>query len=412
MMVRGLLAVGVGLLGAGMSWAQALPTSATIESIPLELTMPEKYHVTAVLEPIRSVSLVAPADGMIRGVNAQLGAAVRASQEIAQLDRAEASARLKMVQAEVREKQALVKAAVNSPNEPYYKAQLEAAEARVELAQLELDRLTLRAPFAGRIVALPVSSGQYVLKGTVVAELADVTSLKALVPVDRRTVTEGSDAKVFVEEQERTAKIQSILPLPENYASLRDLAAPFASAWVEVANTKDGLAPGLRVRSATLPMTPLATVPASSVKQQAEGAGASTGTGGGASGVSIVQVLRNEYVTNVPVSVLGKTGSERVQVTGPLRTTDALIVSSSVPLLPGTLVRFSGAAHSAVEGATPNPARQGAPAAIAPPASSVPAVAPVPAADPFGGPSTTRPGAAKSRRGRPAPAPAQGGAPF
>src|SRR5208337_2329087 len=71
-----------------------------------------------------------------------------------------------------------------------YAAQFEAAQAKAELAQLELDRLTLRAPFAGRITALPVSSGQYVLKGTVIAELADVTSLKSLVPVDRRTVSD------------------------------------------------------------------------------------------------------------------------------------------------------------------------------------------------------------------------------
>ena len=314
MMVRGILAVGVCLLGATVGWAQALPTAATIESIPLELTMPEKYHVTAVLEPIRRVSLVAPADGTIRGINAPLGAAVRASTEIAQLDRAEASARVKIAQAEVREKQALAKASTNSPNEPYYKAQLEAAEAKLELARLELNQLTLSAPFSGRIIALPVSSGQYVLKGTVIAELADVTSLKSLVPVDRRTVTEGSEAKIFVEEQAQTAKIQSILPLPEGYAPLRELAAPFASAWVEVPNTKGDLAPGLRVRSATLPITPLATVPKESVKTT-EGTGASSG--------SIVQVLRNEYVTNVPVNVMGNFGPERVQITGALRTTDA-----------------------------------------------------------------------------------------
>ena len=285
-----------------------------------------------------------------------------------------------MAQAEVREKQALLKASANSPNEPYYKAQLEAAEARLELAQLGLGRLTLSAPFAGRIIALPVSSGQYVLKGTVVAELADVTSLKSFVPVDRRTVSEGSEAKVFVEEQEQKAKIQSILPLPESYASLRDLAAPFASAWVVIANTKGDLAPGLRVRSATLPITPLATVPKDSIK---------TAEGAGASGGSIVQVLRNEYVTNVPVNVLGKVGAERFQVTGALRATDALIVSSSVALLPGTLVRFSGTAGSKIEGSTPNPAQQGAAAGITPPPAATTR------SDPFGDRtaprSTTRP---------------------
>jgi multidrug efflux pump subunit AcrA (membrane-fusion protein) len=397
-----LRAFGLCLLGVSLGWAQTLPTSATIESIPLELTMPERYHVTGVLEPVRRISLVAPADGIVRGLEAPLGTAVRANAEVAQLDRAEASARLKMAQAEVKEKLALVKS--NKTYEEVYTAQLEAAQARAELAQLELDRLTLRAPFAGRIIALAVSSGQYVLKGTVIAELADVTSLKALVPVDRRTVADRADLKVFVEEQEQTAKVQSILPLPESYATLRELAAPFASAWVLVPNDKAGLAPGLRVRSATLPITPIATVPKDSLK---------TAEGSAGSAASMVQVLRNEYVTNVPVNVLGKMGPERMQVSGALRSTDALIVSSSVPLLAGTLVRFAQAPGQTIEGTTPDPARQGAEAGITPPG----AVATKPPSVPPGG-SRSRPAppaASRPARRAPAavpPAQGQGSAPF
>ena len=387
-----LRALGLCLLGAGVGWAQSLPTAATIESIPLELTMPERYRVTAVLEPVRKVALVAPADGIVRGLEAPLGTIVRASAEVAQLDRAEALARLKMAQAEVKEKQLLGKS--NQNYKEVYAAQLEAAQAKAELAQLELDRLTLRAPFAGRITALPVSSGQYVLKGTVIAELADVTSLKSLVPVDRRSVSDRADLKVFVEEQEQTAKVQSILPLPESYASLRELAAPFASAWVVVPNDKGNLVAGLRVRSANLPITPIATVPKESLKAVEGPAGSSAST---------VQVLRNEYVTNVPVDVLGKMGPERLQVSGALRFTDALIVSSSVPLLPGTLVRFAQTPGQAIEGTTPNPARQGVEAGITPPG----AAAREPAAVPSGS-SRSRSASSRPARPTPAAAPAQG----
>ena len=353
MVVRCALAVGICLMATGAAWAQALPTAARIESIPLELTMPENYQVTSVLEPTRHVAMVAPADGTLRGLEVAVGAAVRSNQEIAQLDRAEAAAWVKMARADVREKQAHVKSGGPSPD--VSQAQLEAAEARAEIAQLALDRLTLRAPFSGRIVSVHVSSGQYVLKGTVIADLADVTGLKSLVPVDRRTAAEGHDLKIYVEEHEQTAKVQSILPLPEAYAPLRELAAPFAAAWVNVRNDKGELAPGLRVRSATLPVTPITTIPKESVKA-AEG----TGTSGGAS----VQVIRNEYVTNLPVEVLGKIGPERVQVTGAFRPTDALIVSASVPLLPGTLVRFAQSPSRGVEGTTPNPASQGVEAGI------------------------------------------------
>src|SRR5271156_4340507 len=93
-------------IGAGMACGQTLPTSARIESVPLELTMPERYQVAEILEPIRRVTLVAPADGFIRSMESRLGALVRDSQEIAQLDRNEAAARLKMAAAEVKEKEA------------------------------------------------------------------------------------------------------------------------------------------------------------------------------------------------------------------------------------------------------------------------------------------------------------------
>src|SRR5271165_3972487 len=132
-----LRAMVVCLLGAGLGWAQALPTAATIESIPVELTMPEHYRVTAVLEPVRKVALVAPADGIVRGLESPLGTVVRANAEIAQLDRSEALVRFKMAQAEVKERQILSK---SNPNyKDIYTAQLEAAQARAELAQLELD---------------------------------------------------------------------------------------------------------------------------------------------------------------------------------------------------------------------------------------------------------------------------------
>lgn len=397
MVVRGAVALGICLLASGSAWAQALPTAATIESIPLELTMPENYLVTSVLEPARRVALVAPADGTIRSLEVPLGATVRPTQEIAQLDRTEATAWFNMAHAEVREKQAQVKS--GGGNEEVSKAQLEAAEARAELAHLALDRLTLRAPFAGRIIALHVSSGQYVFKGTVIAELADVTGLKSLVPVDRRAAAEGRNLKIYVEEQEHTARVQSILPLPEAYAPLRELAAPFAAAWITVQSDKGELAPGLRVRSATLPVTPLATIPKEAVK---------TSEGSGVWGATIAQVIRGEYVTNVPVEILGKVGPERIQVTGAFRPADALIVSSSVPLLPGTLVRFSQSPSRGIEGTTPNPASLGVEAGITPP-GRVPGTAVPPgaagtrSASPTGGPKLPA-----RRSTTPAAAPTQG----
>jgi multidrug efflux pump subunit AcrA (membrane-fusion protein) len=328
---------------AGLACGQTVPTSARIEAIPLELTMPERYQVVDVLEPIRRVTVVAPADGMIRSMDVRLGATIRESQEVAQLDRTAASVRLKMARAELKEKQALVKSGLAASD--VSGAQLEAAEARVELAQLELDQCTLRTPFSGRVTALPVCTGQYVLKGTTIAEVADLTSLKTLQPVDRRSVAPGAPLALQIEGKEVSGKVNALLPLPETFATLRELATPFAAALVVIPNTKGDLEPGLRVQTPSIPSAPLASIPKRACKSE-EGRG----------GETVVQVIRDEHVTNVPVRVLGATGPERVQVTGALRASDALIVSSSVPLLAGTLVRFgegstSGSADGAQGGA-------------------------------------------------------------
>src|SRR5947209_8435491 len=137
-----------------LAWGQTptAPSAARIETVPLRLAMPEDYQVTVVLEPARRVMVVAPADGVIQSLDARLGGTVRESQELAQLDRTEATAKLKMASAEIKEKQALLKS--NASLGDVYSAQLEAAQARAELAQLELARCTIRAPFAGRVLAL------------------------------------------------------------------------------------------------------------------------------------------------------------------------------------------------------------------------------------------------------------------
>ena len=235
--------------------------------------MPERYHVAEVLEPIRKVTLVAAGDGLIRSIEGRLGEVVRETQEIAQIDRTEAAAKLKMATAELHEKQALLKSNKNSPD--VYQAQVEAAEARVELAQIELDRCTLRAPFPGRLVAMNVCTGQYVLKGTAIAELADVSSLKVMQPLDRRSVNPSSAVTVQVEGRDVAAKVQAILPLPESLRVLRELATPFGAATLIVPNTKGDLEPGLRVQSPNLPSNPIATVPKRAVKPESR-AGAIT----------------------------------------------------------------------------------------------------------------------------------------
>lgn len=61
---------------------------------------------------------------------------------------------------------------------------LEAAEARVARAELDLSRCEIRAPFRGRVVAVSVEEGQYVARGTPLVTLADDTTLELELPLD------------------------------------------------------------------------------------------------------------------------------------------------------------------------------------------------------------------------------------
>ncbi len=336
------------------SSVQGQPASVRVETVSMRLMEPDPYQVTAVLEPARRLKLVAPFDGQIRSVEARLGVMVRESQDLVQFDPTEANARLRIASAELKEKQAGAQQASSAGGQ----AQIEAAEGRVELARAQVDRCSVRAPFGGRVVNVPVCPGQFVLRGTTLVELADTSSLRAIIPVNRRSVAVGSTLTVAVEEQEAGCKVQAILPLPESFAVLRELATPFAAAAVVFPNAKGQLDAGYRARPAGVPSTALANIPKRAVRPDDLRGAAS----------SMVQVLRNEYVTNIPVHVLGAIGPDRVQVSGQFRRNDALIVGSSIPLIPGTLVRFNeGAAARGIEATSPNPAHGGLEADITTP---------------------------------------------
>lgn len=386
------------------------PASARVETAPVEPSPPDRFQVPTVLEAARRVTLVATEDGLVQGIPAKVGDSVRDRQDLVLLDRTEASARVKIARAAVKEAQAAVKAAREPADKEKASAQVEAAEARAELAQLALDRCTLKAPFAGLVLSYPVSVGQFVTKGTTVAELADTTSLRVLVPVDRTKVKEGQTLQLVSDGKPVTGKVQAMLPLPETFAPLRELATPWSAAWVVVENPVGaGLEPGQRVRNPFLPVAPIASLPARAV-QSASSEPRARGDGG-----AVVQVVRNDHVANVPVSVLGEVGPERVQVAGAFRQGDAAIVETSVPLAAGTYLRFGGVQETAVQGTPPDPNAVGAVADV----GAAPATTPPPAARvaPIGAPDSavprptaSRPGAATKPATKPAPKAANGGA--
>ena len=315
---------------AGGQVPAAAAPQATVETADIAIVYPDRYAVPVVLEPNRRIFLTAPSDGVLKAISTPVGTAVREAQEIAQLDRVEATAKLKIATANVKEAKADHEAAKVGDKAGVMQARLEAAEARAELAQLELDRCSLRAPFPGKILSAPVSPGQYVTKGNTLAELADYAILKVLVPVDRTAVKPGSDIELIVEGKPIAGKVMALVPLPEQYVALRELATPWAAAWVNVANANGALEPGQRVRGPFAPLAPITAVPTRALRTTAGGDD------------TLVQVVRFNNVMDILVKVIGDIGFDRTQVSGAFLPTDAVIVESSIPMAAGTVIRFTG----------------------------------------------------------------------
>jgi multidrug efflux pump subunit AcrA (membrane-fusion protein) len=338
--------------------------AAKVERAWLHLTPVDRYRLPLIVEPLRKVIVMAPSDGILRSIAVPVGSTVQEGQEIARLDTNAALTRYKVAKASVKEMQAEADIAKGQSVAAIASAEarLEAAKARSELAQIEVESCTLRAPFAGRVMDVAVSPGQYLSKGSAILDLADVATVRVLLPVDRSAATVGGNLTFAIEETPVNGKVQAVLPLGEAHANLRELASPLAAAWVTVANASGTFEPGQRAHSPYLPDAPIAGVPSFSIKKDDSGA-------------SIVQVIRADRVTDVPIKVLGPLGPDRSQVSGPFRTSDVLIQTSSVPLRAGTFIRFNdGSTPRGVEGQPPTPDQVGDPADVS---STPPGIAPI-----------------------------------
>ncbi len=407
--IRALLALACAIgIGAVCSWGQTASVSASgptatarIETEPLALVPPEKFLVPSFIESVRHVTLMAPEDGFVQSLGARVGDQVRERQELIMLDRGEASARLEIAKAELAEKEAALQTAKSGQASiPAAQAQIAIAKAHIELAQLALDNRTIKAPFAGRVLELNVSTGQFVTKGTPLGEIADPSGLRMLVPVDRSRVKVGESIEIECEGHSIKGKISALVPLPERMVSLHELAVPWSLAAVSLSGgTGSNLELGQRVISPFLPQDVVAVI-----DHRAGHAGTRAGS-------LTVQVLRNEHVAIVPARQVGTIGTDRLQVTGPFRSNDVVIVASSVNLADGTFVRFLGTSGpEAVETVPPDANAAGhmanisagaAPAAAS--SSPAPAAAPAPATTnrvaPIGSPDSAVPKAATSRPG-------------
>ena len=203
-------------------------------------------------------------------------------------------------QAEVKEKQAELELAKNSPNSSLCQARLEAAQGRLTSPSLPSTAVRSVPRSRGTIFFHAfVSEGQFVTRGTVLAELADVTSLKSMI------VLSLAEAKLWGaggggrrRSAGHPARVNAVSPLSDSMATLRELAIPMVAASVVVSNVSGEFEPGQKTHGLTVPDAPITLIPPSAIHAADNRAKEKT-KAASAGDAPTVQVIRNEYVTTI-----------------------------------------------------------------------------------------------------------------
>ncbi len=131
--------------------------------------------------PARIVDIAAETDGRIEYVGADRGANVERNAVIVRLDERDRKARLAQAEATLRQREVEYQGRLKLKGESYVSeaqlqeaiAQLETAKAELKRAQLDLEYMTIRAPFDGALQERHVEVGDFVKSGDPIARFVD-----------------------------------------------------------------------------------------------------------------------------------------------------------------------------------------------------------------------------------------------
>ncbi|MCG6154581.1 efflux RND transporter periplasmic adaptor subunit [Rubinisphaera margarita] len=327
--------------------AQPAATQLIIKREAIHPISPDKFRVPISLAPTRQLDIRSLNEGIVQNIRVQPGGKVSGQEEvlriesakaIKQLDRAKANLKVATIRRDLARGQTGPQAQANLD---LAEAELDVAEADLDLAQLNHDNTSIRAPFAGEILNIAVTVGTFVNEGDLLMVLRDSTELSARIPVDRQKVKQGDTLEVQLDNGVAKGTVQTVLPLTNEWQSLRQLIDTAAIAVVVIDNKDRRFEDGQTVYSSIVPRQSVIEIPNTALKNS------ETGT-------RLVQVLRDNLVRDIEVELLGAIGDSRSYVAGPFQSDDELITESSQVLLDSTVVMPATQANTQTAPATPS----------------------------------------------------------
>ncbi len=292
-----------------------------IERAPVLFRDPAKYQVNLHLEPTRKITLAASTDGVVSSLLAPLGQEVAAQGEVLRLDS-------RVTQLKVQRAAAALKAAkddVEAGTKGGAEARVKVAEADLALAELEQNLSGIRSPFKGIVIVIHVVEGEFIHAGQPLATVIDPTQFVIEAPIDGRANKAGDPIEIQVEEEAVSAKLSVVLPLVPALDPLRELFPSPATGRIILDNPNGKWRAGQTVYSPLIPRLPVAEVPTASLQNLEQGG-------------RKVQVIREGFVRDVPVRLLGQLGPDYQFVSGRFAPTDELVLRSSETIVDGARV--------------------------------------------------------------------------
>ena len=131
--------------------------------------------------PARSVELAAETDGRVEYIGAALGASLQRGAVIARVDKRDREARLAQAEATVKQREVEYEGRARLKSASYVSeaqlqeavALLQAARAELTRARLDLDYMTIDAPFDGALLSRVVEVGDFVKRGDPISIYVD-----------------------------------------------------------------------------------------------------------------------------------------------------------------------------------------------------------------------------------------------
>ncbi|MBX3025651.1 efflux RND transporter periplasmic adaptor subunit [bacterium] len=286
------------------------------------------------LDAEESVVLKPETSGVVATVSFEDGDAAQAGQVLLQLrdgeQRArlhEAAAQLKLAEDELARTRALAaRQTVSAAELDRAFATAEAARARRDLAQVELDRMTIRAPFDGLLGARQVSPGDRVSKTTALVRIDAVDRLRLLFSVPELAVTAmrvGSPVALSVAaypEERFAGEVYFVAPALDVASRRLPLRA-----WI--GNEDHRLRPGMfaNIRLEVARRDDALVIPEAALAYDADGP-------------FVWRVGAGDAAQRVPVAI-GIRQAGQVEVTNGLAAGDHVVAAGTHKVAPGAVVR-------------------------------------------------------------------------